>query len=150
MSGPFQASRNLHRRGFLQLAGAAAAAPLASVLPSPLRAEAYPARPVRVIVSSGPGGQGDTTARLFALKLGESLGQSFYIENIGGGGGTIAMGMAARTAPDGYSLLAATGSFHQSDPLSENRLRPAEGFRSDQPALLVAPCARGQSQCRRP
>jgi tripartite-type tricarboxylate transporter receptor subunit TctC len=111
MSGPLQSSRSPHRRGFVRLAAAAAAAPLASLIPSPLRAETYPARPVRVIVSSGPGGQGDTTARLFALKLGESLGQSFYIENVGGGGGSIAMGMAARTAPDGYSLLAATGSF---------------------------------------
>ena len=55
--------------------------------------------PVRVIVTSGPGGQSDTTARLFAQKLTENLGQSFYIENMGGGGGNIAMGVAARAAP---------------------------------------------------
>jgi tripartite-type tricarboxylate transporter receptor subunit TctC len=44
-----------------------------------------------VIVTSGPGGQGDTTARLFAQKVTENLGQSFYIENMGGGGGNIAV-----------------------------------------------------------
>src|SRR6187551_1040866 len=61
-------------------------------------AETYPTRPVRVIVTTGPGGQGDITARLVAAKLTESLGQSFYVENIGGGGGNIAMGTAARAA----------------------------------------------------
>jgi len=99
--------RDIRRREFLQLAAAAAATPFA---PSPARA-AYPDRPVRVIVVSGPGGQGDTTARLFAQKLTETLGQSFYIENMAGGGGNIAMGVAARSAPDGYTLLTATSSF---------------------------------------
>jgi tripartite-type tricarboxylate transporter receptor subunit TctC len=65
---------------------------------------------VRVIVTTGPGGQGDITARLVAAKLSESLGQSFYVENIGGGGGNIAMGNAARAAPDGYTILAATSN----------------------------------------
>jgi tripartite-type tricarboxylate transporter receptor subunit TctC len=74
------------------------------------RAQTYPARPVRVIVTTGPGGQGDITARLVAAKLTESLGQSFYVENIGGGGGNIAMGTAARAAPDGYTILAATSN----------------------------------------
>jgi tripartite-type tricarboxylate transporter receptor subunit TctC len=73
-------------------------------------AETYPTRPVRVIVTTGPGGQGDITARLVAAKLTESLGQSFYVENIGGGGGNIAMGTAARAAPDGYTILAATSN----------------------------------------
>jgi tripartite-type tricarboxylate transporter receptor subunit TctC len=74
------------------------------------RAETYPTRPVRVIVTTGPGGQGDITARLVAAKLTENLGQSFYVENIGGGGGNIAMGTAARAAPDGYTILAATSN----------------------------------------
>ena len=73
-------------------------------------AETYPTRPVRVIVTTGPGGQGDITARLVAAKLTEILGQSFYVENIGGGGGNIAMGTAARAAPDGYTILAATSN----------------------------------------
>ena len=53
---------------------------------------------MQVIVTSGPGGQGNTTARLFAQKLTENLGQSFYIENMGGGGGNIAMGGGAGSA----------------------------------------------------
>src|SRR5471030_937450 len=71
---------------------------------------AYPTRPVRVIVTTGPGGQGDTTARLVAAKLTESIGQSFYIENMPGGGGNIAMTATARAAPDGYTILAATSN----------------------------------------
>ena len=97
----------LARRKFLQLA---AAAPLSSLAPGGARAQAYPSRPVRIIVTTGPGGQGDITARLLAAKLGETLGQSFYVENIGGGGGNIAMGAAARAAPDGYTILAATSN----------------------------------------
>jgi hypothetical protein len=68
----------------------------------------------------GPPGAGDRHHRarragrhhcaLVAAKLTESLGQSFYVENIGGGGGNIAMGTAARAAPDGYTILAATSN----------------------------------------
>jgi tripartite-type tricarboxylate transporter receptor subunit TctC len=85
-------SRAAHgsRRCFLRLT---AAAPLVPPLtPRSASAQTYPARPGRVIVTSGPGGQSDTAARLFAQKLTENLGQSFYIENMGGGGGNIAMG----------------------------------------------------------
>ena len=93
------------RRQVLQFV---AAAPLLALPPGRAAAQAYPTRPVRVIVTTGPGGQGDTTARLVAAKLTESLGQSFYIENMPGGGGNIAMAATARAAPDGYTLLAAT------------------------------------------
>jgi len=106
--GRRQVINGVGRRDVLGIALAAVIAPFA---PSTARAQTYPGRPVRVIVVSGPGGQGDTTARLFAQKLTENLGQSFYIENMAGGGGNIAMGVAARSVPDGYTLLAATGSF---------------------------------------
>jgi tripartite-type tricarboxylate transporter receptor subunit TctC len=95
------------RRQFLQLAGGALAAGFASRV---AHGQAYPSRPVRVIVTTGPGGQGDTTARLVAAKLTESVGQPFYIENMPGGGGNIAMAATARAAPDGYTLLAATSN----------------------------------------
>ena len=95
------------RRQVLRLAGGAVAVGLAS---RHAHAQAYPSRPVRVIVTTGPGGQGDTTARLVAAKLTESLGQSFYIENMPGGGGNIAMAATARAAPDGYTILAATSN----------------------------------------
>ena len=94
------------RRHLMQLAGAALA-----LAPSRAGGETYPARPVRVIVVTGPGGQGDTIARLVAQKLSEGLGRSFFVENIPGGGGNIAMGTAARSTPDGYTILAASGSF---------------------------------------
>ena len=97
----------LARRRMLQLGGAALAVPLVA---KRAFAQAYPSRPVRIIVTTGPGGQGDITARLVAAKLTENLGQSFYVENIGGGGGNIAMGTAARAAPDGHTILAATSN----------------------------------------
>src|SRR6185369_6918408 len=75
------------------------------------RAQAYPSRPVRVIVPVAAGGANDTTARLFAQKLSESLAQQFYVENIAGAGGNLGIGTAARAAPDGYTLLAAGGNF---------------------------------------
>jgi tripartite-type tricarboxylate transporter receptor subunit TctC len=95
------------RRQVLQLAGGASVAALVS---RRAVAQAYPARPVRVLVTTGPGGQGDTTARLVAAKLSDSLGQSFYVENMPGGGGNIAMAATARAAPDGYTILAATSN----------------------------------------
>src|ERR1700704_6057183 len=109
----------LMRRQVLQLAGGAFAACLA---PQRARAQTYPSRPVRVIVTTGPGGQGDTTARLVAAKLTESLGQSFYIENMPGGGGNIAMAATARAAPDGYTLVAAFSGGSSVDP-SQKRQR---------------------------
>ena len=96
---------DFRRRQFLQLWAAAAAG-----VPFGAGADTYPARPVRMIVTTGPGGQGDTIARLIAQKLTTRLGQSFYVENIGGAGGNIAHGIAARSTPDGYTLLAAGGS----------------------------------------
>ena len=92
----------LPRRRFLHLAAGAAALPL---LPHIARAQAYPTRPVRVIVPFAPGGQTDVVARLIAQKLSDRLGQQFYIENAAGAGGNIGAGRAAQAAPDGYTIL---------------------------------------------
>ena len=97
----------LIRRRFLQLAAAIPLAPLAS---RNALAQAYPGKPVRVIIASGPGGQTDTTARLLTVKLSQSLGQSFVTENMGGAGGNVGVMAAARAAPDGYTLLAVGSS----------------------------------------
>jgi tripartite-type tricarboxylate transporter receptor subunit TctC len=71
----------------------------------PLRAqEPYPNKPVRVLVPSTAGGGIDLLARLFTQRLSEQMGQPFVVENIGGAGGTIASGILARAAPDGYTL----------------------------------------------
>ncbi len=91
----------LVRRQFLQLAGAAAA--LAA--PTLARAQAWPARAVRVIVPFTPGGPTDLFARLMAPKLSDQLGQNFYVENVGGAGGNIGAGRAAQAAPDGYTIF---------------------------------------------
>jgi tripartite-type tricarboxylate transporter receptor subunit TctC len=96
------------RRKFLHLAAGAAALPALSRI---ARAQTYPSRPVRVIVPFAPGGGTDIFARVAAQKLGEHLGQQFYIENIAGAGGNIGTGQAARAAPDGYTVLFAYGSF---------------------------------------
>ena len=78
----------LPRRTFLRLIAAAAALRVAA---STAWAQAYPARPVRVLVPFAPGGQVDVVARLIAQRLSEQLGQQFYVENAAGGGGTIGL-----------------------------------------------------------
>src|SRR5215470_2733493 len=95
-------------RQFVQLMAGAAAL---STLTLPGRAQAYPARPVRVVVPVAPGGANDTTARLVAQKLSEHLGQQFYCENQVGAGGNIAFGATAKAPKDGYTILAAGGNF---------------------------------------
>ncbi|HKF99947.1 MAG TPA: tripartite tricarboxylate transporter substrate-binding protein, partial [Xanthobacteraceae bacterium] len=99
---------SLLRRQLLQLAAGVVASPAVSLL---AHAQAYPSRSVRVIVPVGPGGQNDTIVRLVAQKLSENLGQSYYVENQGGGSGNIGMGAAARAPADGYTILAAGGNF---------------------------------------
>ena len=94
----------LPRRNFLHLAAGAAALPAVSRV---ARAQAYPTRPVRVIVPFAPGGPTDIFARLVAQKLSEHFGKQFYVENIGGAGGNIGMGQGAKAAPDGYTMLVA-------------------------------------------
>ena len=92
----------LQRRRFLQLAAAAVALPVSSGTAS---AQAYPARPVRIVIGYTPGGSADLTARLMGQWLSEKLGQSFVIENRPGGGTNIATEAVVRAAPDGYTLM---------------------------------------------
>ncbi len=75
-----------------------------------LGAQAYPSRPVRMIVPTGPGGSTDTLARIAAQKLSTALGQQVVVENRTGSGGVIGTEMAAKAPPDGYTLLMAYGS----------------------------------------
>jgi tripartite-type tricarboxylate transporter receptor subunit TctC len=88
---------------------------LAAAIASPGRAqtagEAYPARPVRIIVPFGAGGPGDLFARMVAQKLSDDLGRAFYVENHPGAGGNIGTGLAARAAPDGYTLVVVSSTF---------------------------------------
>jgi tripartite-type tricarboxylate transporter receptor subunit TctC len=78
---------------------------------APAAKEPYPTRPVRIIVPFAAGGPGDLIARLMAQKLSEGLGKQFYVENQGGAGGNIGMGMVARASADGYTIMIASSTF---------------------------------------
>src|SRR5262249_10066593 len=93
---------SLARRRFLQLAGAAVAAPAVT---RAAWAQSYPARPVRLIIGYTPGGSADLTSRLIAQWLSERLRPAFLGENRPGGGTNIATEAVVRSPPDGYTLL---------------------------------------------
>jgi tripartite-type tricarboxylate transporter receptor subunit TctC len=92
----------LPRRTFLHLAAGAAALPAVSRV---ARAQAYPTRPVRIVVGLAPGGTNDIVARLMGQWLSERLGQPFVIDNRPGAASNIATEAVARAAADGYTLL---------------------------------------------
>ena len=92
----------LPRRRFLHLAAGAAALPAVSRF---AWAQAYPARPVRLIIGYVPGGSADVTARLIGQWLSERLGQPFIVESRPGAGSNIATEAVVRASPDGYTLL---------------------------------------------
>ena len=113
----------LNRRNLLYLAASAAAIPL----PHEAFAQSYPSRPVRIIIPFAPGGTTDIFARLAAQKLSENLGRQFYAENIAGASGNIGTGQAARSAPDGYTILFAFSS-HVVNPTLFDRI-PYDPFK---------------------
>jgi tripartite-type tricarboxylate transporter receptor subunit TctC len=97
----------LPRRNFLHLAAGAAALSAVSRL---AWAQAYPSRPVRIVVGLAPGGTNDITARLMGQWLSERLGQPFVIDNRPGGSENIATEAVVRSSPDGYTILLVTGT----------------------------------------
>src|SRR4051794_32806691 len=98
-------ARRINRRNLLGVAaGLVIAAPRVSL------AQAYPNRPIRVIVPFAAGGPSDIIARIVADALQPLLGQSVVIDNRAGGGANIGIGAAARAEPDGYTLLITTSA----------------------------------------
>src|SRR5262245_53356200 len=95
----------LPRRTFLHLAAGAATLPVVSRF---AWAQAYPARPVRIIVGQAAGSGSDTAARLIGQWLSERLGQPFIIENRPGAAGKVATEAVVRAPPDGHTLLLVT------------------------------------------
>src|SRR5215203_2700975 len=133
-----------HRRQFLHLAaGAAAALPAASRI---ARAQAYPSRPVRIVVPFAAGGSTDISARLIGQSLSERLGQQFVIENRPGAGSNIGTEVVVNAPPDGYTLLLVGASFAINatlyDKLNFNFLRdiaPVSGINSVPFIMAVHP-----------
>jgi tripartite-type tricarboxylate transporter receptor subunit TctC len=76
----------------------------------------YPTKPIRLIVPFPPGGPTDVTARVIAEEMSQTIGQQVIIDNRAGAGGNIAAGVAAKSAPDGYTLFFATGGTHGINP----------------------------------
>jgi tripartite-type tricarboxylate transporter receptor subunit TctC len=105
---------DLTRRALLAAAAAVAFAGRASAQ------EAWPNRPVRVMVPYPPAGGADTTARIIYARLSEDIGQQFAIENRGGAGGTIAEAIVAKADPDGYTVLHDATAFSINGSLYEN------------------------------
>jgi len=134
---------NRYRRSFLHLAASVAALPVVSRLAS---AQAYPSRPVRIVVGFPPGSGVDVVARLISPSLSERLGQPFVVENRPGAGSNIATEAVVRAAPDGYTLLwvgppvAINATLY--DKLNFNFLRdiaPVAGINREPNVMLVNP-----------
>src|SRR5499433_816384 len=132
-----------HRRKFLHLAAGAAALPVASRFAC---AQAYPTRPVRIIVPFAPAGSTDIVARLMGQWLSERLGQQFVIENRPGGGGNIGTEAVVRAPADGYTLLMVGGwnaiNATLYDKLSFNFIRdiaPVAGINREPYVIAVHP-----------
>src|SRR5664280_1308438 len=88
----------------------------ALMLPTLARAQAFPARPIRYIVPVSAGGGSDFIARIVTEHWGKALGQSFVVENLGGGGGVIACQTTMHAAPDGYTLMQGYVATHGTTP----------------------------------
>jgi tripartite-type tricarboxylate transporter receptor subunit TctC len=125
----------LPRRNFLHLAAGAAALPAASRFAC---AQAYPSRPVSIIVPFPAGGPTDTLARILADRMRAALGQSIIVENPTGAGGTIGTARAARAAPDGYTVILGHWQTHVVNAATYSL--PFDVVSDFEPISLVADC----------
>jgi tripartite-type tricarboxylate transporter receptor subunit TctC len=99
-------------------------------------AQSYPSKPVRLIVPYPPGGGNDTLGRLFAAKLGERMGQPFVVENRPGAGAMIGTEAAAKSPPDGYTVLLSSIATHALSPNLYSRV-PYDPLKDFAPITLL-------------
>lgn len=109
---------------------------LCAVCGSAIAQPAYPDKPIRLIVPFPPGGGTDIVSRLIATKLSENLGVQVVVDNRGGAGGTLGLGVAANGAPDGYTLVMGQTSNLSIGPALYSKL-PYDTFRDFTPISLV-------------
>jgi tripartite-type tricarboxylate transporter receptor subunit TctC len=104
---------------------------IAALLPHPAAlaaVDAYPSKPIRLVIPFAPGGISDIIGRVIAVKLSERLGAQVVVENRGGAGGIIGMEMAAKAKPDGYTLLFTTAAFATNPSLYKMPFDPVRSF----------------------
>ena len=107
----------------------------AALLAAPAQAQTYPAKPVKIIAPAQPGGGLDLIGRTIAEQLSRSMEQSFFVENVSGGGGTIASQTVARAAPDGYTLMVGYVATHGTNPAV--RKVPYDAVKDFTPVAMV-------------
>jgi tripartite-type tricarboxylate transporter receptor subunit TctC len=116
-------------------------------------AQAYPTKPVRLIVPYAPGGATDIIARAAAIELSKTLGQAVTVDNRAGAGGNLGSEMAARAAPDGYTMVMSASSLHGITPFLYSKLNydpnkdlvPVIVFASFANVLVVNPAVPAKS-----
>jgi tripartite-type tricarboxylate transporter receptor subunit TctC len=126
---------NLPRRQFFHLAAGAFAAP---AIARHALADAYPSRPVTLVVPFAAGGSFDVIARIITPRLSELLGQQVIVENVGAAAGIVGVNRVAHAMPDGYSMLLGTVGTHAYNPALYKKLpyNPAADFA---PVGLIPP-----------
>ena len=120
-----------------QIVKIVAAAFAAAITAGPCSAQSYPAKPVKIVSPFPAGGGTDIVARLIARQMGESMGQSFIVENRIGAAGMIGCEAVARSAPDGYTLLMGTIGTHTTNPAVFSKMS-YDPIRDFAPVSLVA------------
>ena len=117
--------KSLLLRASMVLLSIALAPPLSAAVAA---ADAYPSKPVRLIIAFAPGGSTDIVARMIGAKLSERLGKQVIPDNRGGGGGTIGMEMVAKAEPDGYTLLFTSSAITTNPLLFKVPFDPVKSF----------------------
>ena len=138
-----------HRRQFLHLAAGALALPTVSRI---ARAQAYPTRPIRLVIPFPPGGAFDAVGRPLADKMKSLLG-TMVVENVGGGGGSLGVAAVAHARPDGYTLVLGGTITHINEVLLKSRpqydavkdLDPVAGAAANVLCIAVHPSVPAQN-----